>query len=132
MGERLGDGIVHQLQAGIAAHEHLLRLAAQDIGEQLPRRGNTRHLAIVAGLHPVGYKLLRLGQHLQHGRHHVQLLAAGLAPRHVQFQMKGLRPLEFRLDSRVFRLPLRLCHLFIILLHHERPPASCFLRLYTV
>ena len=126
VGEGLGYGVVHQLQAGVAAHEHLLRLAAQNVREQPPRRGDARHLAVVPGLHAVGHELLRLRQQPENGRHHIQLLPPRLAAGHVQRQMQRLGALKFRLQGRVFRLPLRQCHLCVFFFHDERPPPYFF------
>jgi len=126
VGERLGDGVVHQLQAGVAADEHLLGLAAQNIREQPPCRGDARHLAVVPGLHAVGQKLLRPGQHAENGHHQLQLLPSRLAPGHIQRQMERLGVLVFLLHGGVFRLPLRRCHFCIFLFHHTGPPPYFF------
>ena len=113
MGERLGDGVVHQLQAGVAAHEHLLRLAAQNVGKQGLGGGDAGHLAIVAGLDAVGDKVLRLGQQAENGCDQVQLGLAGLAPGHIQAETHGLELFVFRLHGGVFRLTLLKAHVCI-------------------
>lgn len=126
VGERLGDGVVHQLQTGVAAHEHLLRLAAQNVREQPPRRGDARHLAVVPGLHAVGHELLRLRQQPENGRHQIQLLPARLAPGHIQRQVQRLGALVLRLQGRVCSLPLRQCHVCVFFLHDKGPPPYFF------
>ena len=79
VGERLGHGVIHQLQAGVAAHEHLLGLAAQNVREQPSGRGDARHLAVVADVDAVGDEILRLGQQAENGCDQIQLHLARLA-----------------------------------------------------
>ena len=115
VGESLGYGVVHQLQAGVAAHEHLLRLAAQNVGKQPSGRGNTRHLAVVADVDAVGDEILRLRQQTENGCDQVQLGLAGLAPGHIQAEAHGLELFVFHLHGGVFGLTLLKAHICIFL-----------------
>ena len=115
MGESLGYGVVHQLQAGVAAHEHLLGLAAQNVGKQPSGRGDTRHLAVVADVDAVGDKILRLRQQTENGCDQIQLGLARPAPRHIQAEAHALELLELRLHRGVFRLTLLKAHVCIFL-----------------
>ena len=58
VGVGLGDQIVHQVQAGVAADEDLLRLRAEDLRKEPLGRGQTGQLAVVArvnaSVHAVG------------------------------------------------------------------------------
>ena len=47
------DDAVHQLQAGVAAHEHLLGLAVQNVGEQALGLRQTGQRAVVADIDAV-------------------------------------------------------------------------------
>ena len=114
MGIGLGDGIVHQLQAGVAAHEHLLTPAAQNLGKKLLGGRQTGHLAIVAHVNPTGEKILGLFHQVEnHIGHHVQLGLSGLAPGHVQAQLLRLDGVKFFLQAGILRLPLFGGHLRI-------------------
>ena len=53
-----GDGVIHELQAGAAAYEHLLGLAVQDLGKQPLGGGNAVHVAVVSHVDAVGDKVL--------------------------------------------------------------------------
>ena len=106
VGKGFGYRVVHQLQAGIAAHEYLLRLAAQNVGKQCLGGGDTGHLAIVAGLDALVDEVLRLDEDIENIRHHIQLVTARLAPRHIQLQAQRLLLLISGLDGGVLRLTL--------------------------
>ena len=106
MGIRLGDGVVHQLQAGVAADEHLLRPAAQYLGKQRPCLRDARQLAIVPGIQPTRQIVLRSGQLCHLPCHHVQLLRAGLTTGHVQLQAQCLLCLIGLSHGGVFLPPL--------------------------
>ena len=113
MGVSLGDGVVHQLQAGVAAHEHLLRAAAQDLGKEPLGGGQAAHLTVVADFDAVGDIVLRILHQMEDVRHHVQLFLPGLAPGHVQFEALGLELFKAAQDPGVFLFPLLCGHLGI-------------------
>ena len=115
VGEGLGYGVVHQLEAGVAAHEHLLGLAAQNVGKQPSGRGDTRHLAVVADVDAVGDEILRLRQQTENGCDQIQLYLARLAPGHIQAEAHGLELFVFRLHGGVFGLTLLKTHICILL-----------------
>ena len=113
MGIGLGDGIVHQLQAGVAAHEHLLRPAAQDLREQPLGGGQATEFAVVTHVDAVGYVVFRLLHQAENIADQIQLRLTGLAPGHVQIQSPGLQLLVLPGHLGVFRLPLLGGHLGI-------------------
>ena len=113
VGVGLGDGVVHQLQTGVAAHEHLLRPAAQDLREQPLGRRQAAELAVVAHVDTVGHVVLRLLHQAENIADQIQLRLAGLAPGHVQIQAPGLQLLVLPGHLGVFRLPLLGGHLGI-------------------
>ena len=113
VGVGLGDCVVHQLQAGVAAHEHLLRTAAQDLGEEPLGSGQAAHLTVVADVDAVGDVVLRILHQMEDVGHHVQLLLAGLAPGHVQLEALGLELFKAAQDPGVFLFPLLCGHLGI-------------------
>ena len=125
MGVGLGDGVVHQLQAGVAAHEHLLRLTAQDLCEQPLGGGQAGELAVVAHVDAVGHIVLRLLHQGEDVADQIQLGLAGLAPGHVQLQPAGLQVLIFLGHLGVFRLALLGGHLGIS--SHFNASFLCFL-----
>ena len=106
MGVGLCNGIVHQSQAGVAADEAFLRLAAKDIGPQLLGSGDAGELAVVANIQTVGHAV---GGGLQGGEHiadKVQLFPAGLAAGHIQMELLSFQLFKAGFDSRQFSLPL--------------------------
>ena len=125
MGKGLGHRVVHELQAGVAAHENLFRLAAQNVGKQRLGGGDTGHLAVIAGLDAVGDKVLGLDEDAEDIRHQIQLVAARLAPRHIQLQAQGLLLLIGRLDSGVLRLTLLQRH-FRVFFHGIASLYACY------
>ena len=106
VGVGLGDRVVHELEARIAAGEDLRGLAAEDIGEQLTRALKTLELAVVAGVHAAVHALLGAGQRGQKAADHVELLLARLAACHVELEALGLPALVFGGHLVVFLLPL--------------------------
>ena len=107
VGIGLGDGVVHQLQTGVAADEALLRLAAENIGKQALGSRQTGTFAVVAAFNAVGDKIGGLDQYIAHFRYHIQLILARLAAGHVQAQPQRLLLFVIRLDRGVLRLTLR-------------------------
>ena len=106
MGICLGNGVIHQLQAGVAAYKALLRLAAQNLRKQGLSGGQTVHIAVVTAVDAVGDKVLRLYQNIAHLRDHIQLLSAGLSASHVQLQPQGFLLLVLRQHSGILCLAL--------------------------
>ena len=106
VGVGLGDRVVHELEARIAAGEDLRGPAAEDIGEQLTRALKTLELAVVAGVHAAVHALLGAGQRGQDAADKVKLLLARLAARHVELEALGLPALIFSGHLVVFLLPL--------------------------
>ena len=102
----LGDRVVHELEARIAAGEDLRGLAAEDIGEQLTRALKPLEFAVVAGVHAAVHALLGTGQRGQDAADHVELLLARLAARHVELEALGLPALVFGGHLVVFALAM--------------------------
>ena len=107
VGHGLADGVVHQLEAGVAAGEDLALPTSQDLREEPPGGGEAGQLAVVAAVHAVGEKVLRRMEDIEKAADHVQLLLAGLAPGHVQLQALGLQGVILRPDGGQLRLQLR-------------------------
>ena len=82
------DEVVHQLQAGVAAHEHLVGLYAEHICKQGASLAQTLQLAVVAG---VGACIRGVVGHLQQVHCQIHLVGAGLAACHVQLQTLCLK-----------------------------------------
>ena len=106
VGHGLADGVIHQLKAGVAAYEALLRLAAQNLRKQGLSGGQAVHIAVVTAVNAVGDKVLRLYQNIAHLRDHIQLLSAGLSASHVQLQPQGFLLLVLRQHSGILCLAL--------------------------
>ena len=87
MGEGTGNQIVHQVQAGVAADESLLRLAVQHICPVFTRAVQTCQIAVVTGVLAVNHALFRIRQNGQHIADKIQLQLAGLAAGHIQIQI---------------------------------------------
>ena len=93
------DEVIHQLQAGVAAHEHFLRLYAKDIRKQHAGLLQAFQLAIVAGIRAsIGGIVIHLQQ--VHGQIH--LVRAGLAAGHIQLEALGLKFLVLCLKRCLF------------------------------
>ena len=82
------DEVVHQLQAGVAAHEYLVGLYAEHICKQGACLAQTLQLAVVAG---VGACIRGVVGHLQQVHCQIHLVGAGLAACHVQLQTLCLK-----------------------------------------
>ena len=102
VGVGLGHQVVHQVQAGVAADEDLLRLRAEELGEQPLGRRDAGQLAVVADVQSVVDAVGRIGQNGQQVADHVELLAAGLAARHVERKLLRLIVGVARLQRGVF------------------------------
>ena len=122
VGVCLGNGVVHQGQAGVAADEALLRLAAQQLRKVLFRAGQACELPVVAHVEARLHAVLRRFQHGQHVADQIQLLFSGLSPGHVQLQILPLQLLEPLGDSLILRLELGCAHGLIF--HRVFPPHS--------
>ena len=120
VGIRLGHGVEHHLQGGVAPGDDLAGLAAQKVCKQLPGNGNTRHIAVISRINAVGDEVVGSQGDVVHLHDHIQLLPAGLAPGHVQLQSQGLLLLVGPAQGGVFRLPLRKGH-FLISFHDAFP-----------
>ena len=76
-------------------------------------RGQAGQLAVVAHVDAVDNIVLRLLEHIEDVRYHVQLILAGLAAGHVQLQPLCLQICKSGLQCCVFRPPLVQCHVFV-------------------
>ena len=113
-----GDQVVHQLQAGVAAHENLAGLHAEHIGKQCAGFGQTLQLTVVAGVKAVvGDVVVHLEQ--VHGQIH--LVRAGLAAGHVQLQIHTLKLLVLGLQRGLFSGEFVVIHCKVIS-HKYDPP----------
>ena len=117
VGIGLADGVIHQLQAGVAAHEDLLRPASQYFGEEPPGGGNAGHFAVIPDVDAVGDVVFRLLHQPENIADQIKLLLAGLAPGHIKAEALSLQSGEFCLQARVFLFSFRLRKLGIRL--HE-------------
>ena len=106
VGVGLGDEVVHERQAGVAADEYFLRLRTEQLGKQALRRRQTADLAVVPRVDPVVCAVGGVGKHGQNIAYHVELLPAGLAACHVQLEVQRLVMLKFFQQRGIFRLPL--------------------------
>ena len=82
------DEVIHQLQAGVAAHEHLVGLYAEHICKQGAGLAQTLQLAVVAG---IGACIRGVVGHLQQVHCQIHLVGAGLAACHIQLQTLCLK-----------------------------------------
>ena len=119
VGVSLGDGVIHQLEAGVAPHEDLLRFAAQDIGEEPPGGGEAVHLAVIAHVEAAGDVVPGVLHQAENVADQVQLLLAGLAPGHVELPSLGLQSVPFGFQAGVFSGALRRSELSVRL--HKSP-----------
>ena len=82
------DEVVHDLQAGVAAHKDFLRLDTHHVAEQLTGLVQTLKVAVVAG---IGAGVGGVIGHLQQTHCQVHLVRAGLAAGHIQLQAHCLK-----------------------------------------
>ena len=105
------DQIVHQLQAGVAAHKDLVCLDAEHIGKKLAGLLQPLKVAVVAHIGAVGSGvIIKLEQ--VHGQIH--LVRAGLAAGHIQLQAHCLKFLVLFFQSFLFSSQFVASHLKII------------------
>lgn len=95
VGPGLGDQVIHELQAGGAAHEALLRLAVQNFGKEALGGRQAGEVPVVAGVDAVAFAVLRLGQGGEDAGDQVELLLAGLAASHIQLQLLPADAVKF-------------------------------------
>ena len=116
------DQIVHQLQAGVAAHKNLVCFDAEHIGKKLAGLLQTLKVAVVAHIGAVGSGvIIKLEQ--VHGQIH--LVRAGLAASHVQLQAHVLKLFVLCLERGFFSGELVMIHCKIIC--HKYDPPNSFL-----
>ena len=113
-----GDQVIHQLQAGVAAHENLAGLHAEHIGKQRAGLGQTLQLTIVAGVKAVVSDVV---VHLEQVHGQIHLVRAGLAAGHIQFQVHPLKLLVLGLQCGLFGGEFVVIHCKIIS-HKYDPP----------
>ena len=82
------DEVIHQLQAGVAAHEHLVGLYAEHICKQGACLAQTLQLAVVAG---IGACIRGVVGHLQQIHCQIHLVGARLAACHIKLQTLCLK-----------------------------------------
>ena len=117
------DEVVHQLQAGVAAHEHFLRLYAKDIRKQHAGLLQAFQLAIVAGIRTgIGGIVI----HLQQVHSQIHLVRTGLAAGHVQLETLGLKFFILCFERCLFGSEFITIHCKIIC-HWKHTPLSYFL-----
>ena len=130
VGVGLGNHVVHELEAGAAADEALLRGDAQDLGKELLCRRKAGQLAVVAGVDAVD---LALGGVVDDGQHvggQVKLVGAGLAAGHIQGELFGAERVKLGTDLLQLRFALGLGHLFVGV--HEKSSFPGFFRAFIV
>ena len=101
------DHIKHQVQTGIAAHNGLLGLAAQNIRPVGPCAGQTGQLTVISGVDPLIHAVfhgLHTGQNILR---HIQLQLGGPATGHIQLQALGFAVFK------TLSLRRKLCHQFL-------------------
>ena len=91
VGVGFGDGVVHQIQARIAADKALFRPAAKDVGKQCFRAREARQRAIISHIHIVCQAFIRLRQNRQNSADEIQLFFPRFPAGHVQLQAPGLQ-----------------------------------------
>ena len=101
----LGNRVIHELKARVAAGEDLRGLAAEDLGEQRAGALKALELAVVAGVHAVVDAVFGARKHSQKAADEVELLFARLAARHVELEPLGLPALILGGHLVVFLLP---------------------------
>ena len=122
VGVRLGDGVVHELQAGVTADEHLLRLAAEDLGKERLGARQAGELAVVAHIHVAVHAVRRIGHHRENIGHQIELLLARTPARHVELQALGLP--RFKFSGHLFKFGLALFSRHFPVFHRNGPPIS--------
>ena len=105
------DEIIHQLQAGVAAYEHLVGLYAKHICKQGAGLVQTLQLAVVAG---IGACIRSVVGHLQQVHCQIHLVGAGLAACHIELQTLCLKLLISLLQRCLFSGQRIAIHLVII------------------
>ena len=105
------DEVIHQLQAGVAAHEDLFGLDAEDIREQNAGFVQTLQITVVAG---IGAGVGGVIGHLQQTHSQIHLVRAGLAAGHVQLQLHILKLLVLLFQLFLLSYELVAVHLKII------------------
>ena len=94
-----GNQIVHQLQAGVAAHKNLVRFDAKHIGKQGACLRQALQLAVVAGVKAVVGDVV---VHLEQIHSKIHLVRAGFAAGHVQLQAHVLKLFVLGLQRGLF------------------------------
>ena len=102
--------LIHHRQAGASADEGLVLPAAQNLRPVSPGRRQSKQLAVVSGVDALVHTEVAVRQRGQNVTHLIQLLSGGLAPRHIQRQ---LRP-----EESIIALPLRRKRRFQLCLIH--------------
>ena len=119
VGVRLRDRVIHQLERCVAADEAFLRLAAENVGKERLRLGQSGKLAVVARVDAAGYAVVRRGEHREHIAHEIELLAPGLAARHVELELLRLCSLEAGSAELMLAHKLLAGH-FAVFLSHDK------------
>ena len=116
------DQIIHQLQAGVAAHKDLTCFDTEHIGKELAGFLKTLKVAVVAHIGAIGSGvIIKLEQ--VHGQIH--LVRAGFAAGHVQLQAHVLKLFVLCLERGLFSGELVMIHCKIIC--HKYDPPNSFL-----
>ena len=105
------DEVVHDLQAGVAAHKDFLRLDTHHVAEQLTGLVQALKVAVVAG---IGAGVGGVIGHLQQTHCQVHLVRAGLATGHIQLQAHCLKFLVLFFQSCLLSSQFVAGHLKII------------------
>ena len=126
VGIGLGNQVVHQVQAGVAAYQNFLRRGAEEIGKQALGRRDAGQLAVVTHIDGAVHAVGGVGQDGQHIADQVQLGLAGLSTGHIQGKATGLEVLIAFTQSGKLLLALRSSQLSIGFHHH------CLLKIKSV
>ena len=127
------DDVLHDVKAGGAQHDGLLRGDAQELAGKLARGGNALKAAVVGAVHALVGKVGAGAQQVQHGTGDVHLLGRGLAARHIELEAARLDLGDLRLEVGQSAGQLGIVHLLIHRLHigpfpggeNVREPKGC-------
>ena len=120
VGVGLGNGVVHELKACVAAHEDLRVLAAEKFCKERACACKALELAVVARVHAAVDAVGGIGQHGQKIADEIELLFARLAARHIELEPLGLPALIF--GGHLVVLALAMVGRYFNALHCSPPP----------